>query len=477
MRAFSRRSIVAGMACIVSCAVSVALLSLWLAQGTPHILVSRVPGADGTPPGSKNAEHPVELHGVFQAFKGTPAPLRGSWPRFRGSDGDNVCKDGIPLAESWGDGGPVVLWSVDLGEGYAGPAVWGGRVYLLDYDEQAKSDAIRCFSLLDGQEIWRHSYAVIVKKNHGMSRTVPAVTEQYLVTIGPRCHVVCLDPVTGTFRWGIDLPREYGTEEPLWYTGQCPLIDGQRVILAPGASDALLMAVNAEDGTPAWKTPNPLGWKMSHSSIMPMTIGTRKMYVYAAVGGVCGVAADSGALLWTLPWSAKVVAPSPVPVDDGRIFLTAGYGEGSMMIRVTEANGVFAAEVVYRHTPKEGLACEQQTPIVHDGLLYGVMPKDAGGLRAQFVCYEPGGKLLWSSGQANRFGLGPFLLADGKFYVLDDDGLLTVLRASRTGYEPLAQAKILNGRDAWGPIAVADGRMLLRDSTRMVCIAVGAKGP
>ncbi len=470
-----RRNIAAGTTFLASCALAACVLSIWLAQGPSIAPALRVPGTDGSPPGARNEDKPVDLHGVFQQFTGTPAILTGAWPCFRGVGFDNIANDSVPLAESWGDSGPHILWKVELGEGYAGPAIFGGRVYLIDYDEKAKMDAIRCFSLADGLEIWRHSYAVVVKKNHGMSRTVPAVNDKYLVTIGPRCHVVCLDPVTGAFRWGIDLQREYGTEEPLWYTGQCPLIDGQQVILAPGGPDALIMAVDAETGKPVWKTPNPHGWKMSHASVMPMTIAGKKMYVYAAVGGVSGVVAESGAILWQLPWNAKVVAPSPVSLGDGRIFLTAGYGEGSMMIRIKEENGTFAAEVVFKHGPKDGLACEQQTPIYHDGLLYGIMPKDAGALRAQFACYNPDGTLAWSSGQSNRFGLGPFLLADGKFYVLDDDGTLTVLRSSRTGYEPLARARVLDGHDAWGPIALAGGRMLLRDATHMVCIAAGKK--
>jgi outer membrane protein assembly factor BamB len=65
-------------------------------------------------------------------------------------------------------------------------------------------------------------------------------------------------------------------------------------------------------------------------------------------------------------------------------------------------------------------------------------------------------------------------MADGKFFILQDDGTLTMLAASRTGYEKLAQYKVLDGHDAWGPIALAGTRMLLRDSTRMVCIEAGA---
>ncbi len=472
-----RHPILAALTGLVTLLAAVTVSWQWLTAPSLFRIEMRVPGGDGAPARSQVAQQAVDLVGVFQSFDGVPAAYEGSWPRFRGPDFDNIVKDSTPLADHWGASGPPILWSVELGEGYAGPVVWNGRVYLLDYDEEERADAIRCLSLEDGREIWRRSYYVDVKRNHGMSRTVPAVTDEMLVTIGPRCHVVCLDPLTGDFRWGIDMQRDYGAEEPLWYTGQCPLIDGSWVILAPGGPDVLMMAVDGLTGEPVWTTPNTPGWKMSHSSIIPMTIAGRYMYVYSAVGGVVGVAADgpdTGALLWQLPWNARVIAPSPVPLGDGRIFIGAGYGEGGMMIRVREDGGVFAAEILYRHGPKDGLAAEQHTPIYYDGLLYSIMPKDAGALRSQFVCYDPDGSLVWSSGQAQRFGLGPFLFADGKCYILNDTGELTMLRISRAAYEELDRAQVLHGQDAWGPIALVGDRMLVRDLNQMACISVGA---
>ncbi len=154
--------------------------------------------------------------------------------------------------------------------------------------------------------------------------------------------------------------------------------------------------------------------------------------------------------------------------------MTAGYGKGNMILGVEKRDGAFVAEELSKKLPTEGLACEIQTPIYYDGLLYGIMPKDAGTLREQFVCYDTDGTLVWSSGKSHRFGLGPFVLADGKFYALSDDGVLRLLKVSRSDYLQLDEARVLDGQDAWGPIAIANDRMLLRDSKKMVCIDVGA---
>lgn len=462
---------------VVLCSVAALLmLSKWFAADAPSALVRSVPGMDGGPPQSErdaSGDLDVELAGTLETFSGTPSDLPGSWPRFRGADFDNICKAGVKLANSWPEAGPEILWSVELGEGHAAPAVLDGCVYLFDYDEAKRADALRSFSLKDGQEIWRRSYGLPAKRNHGLSRTIPAVTEDCIVTVGPRCHVSCVETKTGKFRWGIDLQQEYGASEPLWFTGQCPLIDNGLAILAPAGPDALLMAVDCKTGAVVWQTPNPKGWKMSHSSIMPLTLLGEEMYVYAAVGGMAGIS-KGGKLLWDIPWSASVIAPSPLTVPGNKIFITAGYGSGSLMVQIDKTADGYAAKEITKNGPKDWLACEQQTPILFDGLLYGIMPKDGGALKQQFVCYDPGSsELVWSSGKTARFGLGPFFLADGKFFILDDDGTLTMLNQSKSGYEPLAQYKVLDGHDAWGPIALAGTRMLLRDSTRMVCIEVG----
>jgi len=432
--------------------------------------------ANVSPLGGAALAAQVDLAGTFESFDVEPSALAGSWPSFRGPGFDNIVSDGPALASDWGPTGPRKIWEIHVGDGYAAPAVLDGRVYLMDYDMERRADAIRCLSLDDGREIWRRYYNLNIKRNHGMSRTIPAVTDKYLVTIGPKCHVVCLDSKRGDFRWGIDLQRDYGTEEPLWYAGQCPLIIDDVVIIAPGGPDVLMMGVSCETGEVEWTTPNPNEWTMSHASILPMTLAGKPMYVYAAVGGIVGVSADPadiGALLWMSPRTGNVVAPSTIQIDETRIFSTSGYGEGSRLIEIAEEGGVYTAEIVYQRSPKEVLACEQQTPIFHDGHLYSIMPKDAGAMKGQFVCYTPEGELVWSSGSDNRFGLGPFLLADEKFYILDDEAVLTMVEARTDKYVQLGQAGVLDGHDAWGPLALAGSRMLLRDMNTLACFELG----
>lgn len=451
-------------------AVAAALcLAWWLDTPPRQALELRLPGRNRL---ASATQERVDMAGSFLAFDGVPSSIRSSWPRFRGPGFDNISAEAVTLADQWPPEGPPVLWEIELGEGHAGPAVRNGRVYVLDYDETEEGDSLRCFSLDDGREIWRRWYGVRIKRNHGMSRTVPAVTDRFVVTVGPKCHVMCVDAVTGDYLWGLDLVSDFGSGVPLWYTAQCPLIDGDVAVIAP-AGRVMMMGVDCASGETVWESPNPRGWSMSHSSVMPMTFAGRKMYVYAAVGGIVGVAADGpqrGSVLWeTDAWDPSVVSPSPVQVGDDRILMTSGYGAGSVMLRVAESDGDWTV------TPEQRLdrsvfACEQHTPVVYGGHAYSVLPNDAGAGKRQLVCMNFDGNVVWSSGKTDRFGLGPFLVADSKLLVLDDSGVLTMARASATGYERLAQVKVLHGRDAWAPMAIVDGRLLLRDWKRLVCL-------
>jgi len=397
---------------------------------------------------------------------GQPSTNPGDWPQFRGPNGDGIFSGALNINRHWGGGKPATLWQVELGEGYAGAAVLAGRVFILDYDATNHADALRCLSLADGREFWRFSYPVKIKRNHGMSRTTPAATEQYLVSLGPKCHVICLDTASGHFRWGLDLVRDFGAEVPQWYAGQCPLIVDGCAILAVGGS-ALMLKVDCATGKTLWSTPNAHDWKMTHSSVVPMEFAGRKMYVYCASGGVVGVSADDGSVLWeTDQWKISIATiATPVPVGSGKIFLAGGYNSGSLMLQLKEVDGHLAAEPLFRLKPTE-FGATQQTPIFYQDHIYGVRPD------GQLTCLDLAGKVLWSSGAGAKFGLGPFLIANGLIIVLNDDGLLTLAEADPLGYRALTQAQVLTGHDAWAPLALAGGRLLARDLTRMVCLDI-----
>jgi len=457
---------------ILPVAVAVVLLAAvayWVYEYKSFTVEPRVAGQDNRPQATQSAGEPETIKGLLEQFDGTPSELTGRWPTFRGADYNAVVESETPLAKQWPAEGPPKLWQIELGQGYAAPAVYDGRVYVIDYDMQAQRDAIRCLSLDDGKEIWRYSYPVKIKRNHGMSRTIPAVNDNYIVTIGPKCHVTCLDRVTGEFKWMIDLVAEYGTKEPLWYAGQCPLIVDNKAIIAPAGKDVLMMAVDCETGEAVWKTPNPDGWQMTHCSIIPMRFADKDFYVYPGSRGVAGVSAKDGTVLWkTDAWFLRVNVPTPVDAGDGRIFLCAGYKKGSMMLQLEQTDGRIDPKVMFE-LEADVFGSDQQTPIFYKGHIYGVRPDK------QLVCMDTDGTVIWTSSSQNKYGLGPYIIANGMIYILDDDGLLSVIEATPEKFNKLTSVKVLEGHESWGPPVLVAGRLLVRDLTTLVCLDVSAE--
>jgi outer membrane protein assembly factor BamB len=230
-------------------------------------------------------------------------------------------------------------------------------------------------------------------------------------------------------------------------------------------------AIDCATGETVWKAPNPRGWEMSHISLASMEFAGRRFYIYGGLTGVAGVSTEDGSILWEFTgWRANVAwVATPVVVGPDRVFLSTGYNAGSMMLDLTEKGGRIAAEQLFELKPKV-FGAEQHTPVFYEGHIYGVRPK------GELCCLDPDGNVLWESGD-DRFykGYGPWLVAQGMIFIMDSEGVLSLVEATPAGYRRLARAKVLHGHDSWGPMALAGARLICRDAAKMVCLDVGVR--
>lgn len=438
-----------------------------------------VPGADNRPEGNARKADEVVIGEYFmkEDVEASNDGLKGGWECFRGNSHGNIAVSSPKMTLISSDF--KEMWNLETGEGHAAPVISDGKVYLLDYDERLSSDALRCIDLLSGKQIWRRWYRVPMKRNHGFSRTIPAVFEGFVVTVGPEGHVMCCDKNTGDLKWTLDMKKRYETEIPFWYTGQCPLIDNGTLVLAPAGKDTLMVGLNVTDGRVKWTTPNTPGFKMSHSSVIPMTLNGTPQYVYIGVGGVCGISAEKGSegkLLWSASkWQPSVVAPSPLQISGNQVFLVAGYGAGGALLQVDKNGNGWNATVKDSYKASEGMSSEQQTPIDYNGTLITILPKDGGGMRERLAMYSPGNlrSPIWTSAADERFGLGPYIVVDDKLFAFKEDGELYVYALSSRSMSLIKKQRVMEeGIDAWGPMAFADGYLIVRDSKSVKCLKV-----
>ncbi|QDU57895.1 PQQ-binding-like beta-propeller repeat protein [Aeoliella mucimassa] len=419
--------------------------------------------------GSAPAEEPAQ---PVIAPEDLPTPVElteDDWPWFRGQQNDAKVHSQVKLARSWPAEGPPVLWETTVGEGYSSPSVVGDRVYLNDYNEETKEWMVRCLSFDDGEEQWTYKVKKEIRPNHGITRSAPATDGGFVFAIDPKCELHCLDARNGNLIWKKFLPKLYDSMIPAWYNGQCPLIEGDRVIIAAGGK-ALLVAFDKATGEPVWETPNPDQQLITHSSVMPVELDGVRQYAYYTMQGLVGIDAETGAMLWQFPWKFSTAVPTtPLALGDGKFLVTSSYGARTAVCQVTHDGDTWKAEeLLSLAPPTDGWNSEVHTPIVHNGKIYGVGKKSRG----LWTCLDMECNEVWNS-RRKSFDLGGYVLADGMFFALDGrSGALRLIDAEADEYQQLAEAKILSGPDVWAPPVIVRGKLLVRDLGKMLCLDV-----
>ncbi len=394
------------------------------------------------------------------------------WPQFLGPTRNGVAPAGkVKLAEKWPEDGPRVLWSVKLGRGFGGPAIRDGKVYVLD--RAGEQDVLRCLDLAGGTEQWRFSYDAPGKKfgNHG-SRSTPAVDEKYVFTIGLYGHFQCVDQATHQSLWSKQLLADYEGRLPSWGVAISPLLYEDRVIVAALGKAAGVVAYEKATGKELWKS-RPLG-RMAYVSPVVLRVGQADQLVVVTDGGsrVAGLDPADGKLLWVYrSWRCRIPIAAPTDCGDGRLFITGGYGAGSVMVKIEQADGKFTATEVFRH---EKIGSILHNVLLHDGHLYvnANTKRTADGL----MCMDLAGKIKWQTRRNPNFEKGNLILAGGLIYNLDGrTGTLHMVRPDPAGYVELGRVKLFTRGPMWAPMAVSGGRLLCRDQRQMKCLDVSAE--
>jgi outer membrane protein assembly factor BamB len=272
-----------------------------------------------------------------------------------------------------------------------------------------------------------------------------------------------VDAATGKAVWRRHLLKDFGAALPPAGVCQSPLLVGETVVVAPLSDDVGVAALEKATGNVAWKSA-PVGPQMYASPVAARVDGVDQVVVVSRTA-VAGVEVGTGKVLWTFDgWRCNHPATNPTPIGDGRFFWAASYGLGGVMFKVARQGEAFTVSPLF-----ENRRCR---PVMHNTLLYG------GHLYANsnaLMCLDLEGNLKWSSARTARFEMGGLLIADGLIFVLDGaGGTLTLVQADPSEYRELASARVLDGPQVWAPMALADGKLLVRDARQMKCLDVSA---
>jgi outer membrane protein assembly factor BamB len=381
------------------------------------------------------------------------------WPQWRGPNRDNKVTKFTP-PKVW----PKALtqkWKTEVGLGDASPVLAGDKVYV--FTRQGDDEVILCLDAGSGKEVWRDKYAAVAvtrpAQSHPGPRSTPAVADGKVCTLGVGGVLSCLDADTGKVVWRKDT-KAY----PQFFTSASPIIvEGNCVAYLGGGrgKGGEITAFDLAKGEVKWKW---TGEAPAYGSPVLMTVDGAKQIVTPTPRSVVGIGVGDGKLLWQFPFKSRY--NSGTPVVEGQTVIYSGSPAGTVAIKVEKKDGGFAAKELWN---KNQAASTYNTPVLKDGLLYGISAARKGKGSGNFFCMDAKtGDVLWTdkTGRGDCGSIldaGPVLLA---LTSVSEDNLV-VFKPSNKGYEELAKYKVAD-TPPWTCPIVAGNRVFVKDRDSLI---------
>ena len=197
----------------------------------------------------------VLLSALLTITVGSTAPIP-EWPQWRGPLRNGVSSE-TGLLKQWPDKGPAMTWSItNLGEGYGSVAIKADRIYVQGTNGAASAakSAVFCLNRADGKTIWSVTLGEKVDQDKGNGpRGTPTLDEDRLYVLTENGDLACLRERDGARVWGKNILKEFGGSNPKWLISESPLVDGNRLIVSPGGSNAGIVALDKMTGAEIWR--------------------------------------------------------------------------------------------------------------------------------------------------------------------------------------------------------------------------------
>lgn len=366
------------------------------------------------------------------------------WPQWGGPRRDLVWRE-TGIVDSLPEGQLPRMWATPIHDGYAGPAVAEGRVYVLDRIHGADRDGVErvlCLDADSGEPQWTHEYECTYTINYPFGpRCTPTCDGDRIYTLGAVGHLFCLDAASGDVVWSKYFPEDFGTRLPQWGTAAAPLVDGEQLIVLAGGPDALVVSLNKHTGEELWRALDDRGIGYCPPVIYEFH-GQRQLIVWHPEA-VSALDPATGEQFWSVPFPVKagLTIATPRRLDD-HLLVTSFYN-GSRMLNV-KADG--SAEIIWQGTSRDeentdglhGLMC---TPILTGTNVFGI------GSYGQLRCLDAGtGRRVWETFEATGEGRwwNAFLIPhEDQVFIHNEQGELILAELSAEGYRELGRSLLV----------------------------------
>lgn len=373
------------------------------------------------------------------------------WPQFRGPNSDGISPE-KGINKNWKQKTPKLLWKTQMNDGgYAGPSVYKGTVYIIDHN--GNKDVIRGIDINTGKDKWSFTYQDADKPNYGYTRSTPTIKDDMLYVVSRLGLVGCVDLKTGNAIWSGYLGQHLNGRKPTWDYAMSPLIDGDKVILVPGAQDGCVFALDKSNGNLVWKGGND---GAGYSTPVKATIQNIPQYVVFSATGIGGYNASNGTPLWFVKWKTEYDVNAAQPIVTGNsVYITSGYGKGCALIDIDKN---MQPQIRWQ---SKAIQAHFNSSILVNGYIYGI--GDPGNL----VCLNPkDGSVVWSK---DGFEKGGVISVDGTIIAqAGANGDVVLAACDSSGYKELGRFTPLGG-ESWTTPVVADGKLIVRNKTTLAC--------
>ncbi len=205
---------------------------------------------------------------------------------------------------------------------------------------------------------------------------------------------------------------------------------------------------------------------------------SRVMVVFAVWQGLAAVtfAGSPDSSDWP-----QYLGPDRNSISQEKGLLRSWPESGPEVLWTVAADGTYGATELFT---TEEFGDQTKPPILHNGYFYAQYGTNRR--RDGLVCMSMDGQIMWKTGRSPDFNKGSMILADGLILATDGKKTLFLIEPDPSGFKPLASAELLGegGADSrgisrvggatqnWAPMALSDGKLLIRDQKQMKCVVV-----
>jgi outer membrane protein assembly factor BamB len=377
------------------------------------------------------------------------------YPRFLGSGGKAIVP-GVRLARDWTGQQPKEIWRRPIGLGWSAFAVVGH--WAVTQEQRGDNELVVCYDARSGEPLWVHSNPVRFSEKMGGDgpRATPTISGGRVYALGATGILDCLEGKSGKPVWSRATLEEHGLPNLIWGKSSSPLVLDELVVVSGGDAPGSLLAYHKDTGKPAWEATED---KASYSSPVAMTLAGVGQIVSVNAASVAGHDPADGKLLWKYDWPGDFAKCSqPVALAGDRVFISAGYGLGAVVLQI-KAGPAKGAQEVSEVWKNKNLKTQFTNVAIRDGFAYGL---DDGILE----CVELArGDRKWKAG---RYGHGQVILVEDLLLVQAENGDVVLVEANPDGHHELGRFHALRGK-TWNNPVVSGSYLLVRNDQEAAC--------